>query len=377
MSSFAELLQQGASQAWLYFPSAILLGALHGLEPGHSKTMMAAFIVAIRGTVKQAILLGLAATLSHTAVVWLVAMGGIYLGQNLDAETTEPYFQLASAAIIITIALWMLWRTWRGEQMWRFEEGDEHQHDHHHHDETQRIDTGHGRIELSIFEEGVPPRWRLKTLSGHAWPAAEVSLLTTRPDGLAQQFRFVDRGGYLESVDEIPEPHEFTARLSLGHAGHSHDYDLEFREHSHGHEHDHSELEGLELSLEGYQDAHERAHANDIRKRFSNRNVTTGQIILFGLTGGLIPCPAAITVLLLCLQVKEVALGAVLVLCFSIGLAITLVTVGAAAAIGARQASNRWPWLGAVARRAPYLSSVLIVGVGIYVGFHGWVGLNA
>ena len=186
MSSFAELLQQGASQAWLYFPSAILLGVLHGLEPGHSKTMMAAFIVAIRGTVKQAVLLGLAATLSHTAVVWLVAMAGMYLGQNLDAETTEPYFQLASAAIIITIALWMLWRTWRGEQMWRFEEGGEHQHDHHHHAETPRIDTGHGRIELSIFEEGIPPHWRLKTLSGHVWPAAEVSLLTTRHDGLAQ-----------------------------------------------------------------------------------------------------------------------------------------------------------------------------------------------
>jgi nickel/cobalt exporter len=377
MSNFAELLQQGASQAWLYFPSAILLGALHGLEPGHSKTMMAAFIVAIRGTVKQAVLLGLAATLSHTAVVWLVAMAGMYLGQNLNAETTEPYFQLASAAIIVSIALWMLWRTWRGEQMWRFEEGDEHQHEHHHHDETHRIDTGHGRIELSIFEDGVPPRWRLRTLSGHPWHAAEVSLQTTRADGCMRRFSFAERDGYLESVDEIPEPHEFTARLSLGHAGHSHDYDLEFREHSHGHAHDHSELEGLELSLEGYQDAHERAHANDIRKRFSNRNVTTGQIILFGLTGGLIPCPAAITVLLLCLQVKEVALGAVLVLCFSIGLAITLVSVGAAAAIGARQASNRWPWLGVVARRAPYLSSLLIICVGIYVGVHGWIGLNA
>ncbi len=60
-----------------------------------------------------------------------------------------------------------------------------------------------------------------------------------------------------------------------------------------------------------------RAHANDIRKRFTNREVTTGQIIVFGLTGGLIPCPAAITVLLLCLQVKEVALGGMLVLCFS------------------------------------------------------------
>lgn len=375
MLGFNDLLQSGSAQAWLYFPSAILLGALHGLEPGHSKTMMAAFIVAIRGTVKQAILLGLAATLSHTAVVWLVAMAGMYLGQNLDAETTEPYFQLASAAIIITIALWMLWRTWRGEQMWRFEEDDDHQHEHH--QQTHRIDTGHGRIELSICEDGAPPRWRLNTLSGHAWQTAEVSLLTTRHDGSAQQFRFVDRGNYLESVDEIPKPHEFTARLTLGHADHSPSYDLEFREHSHGHGHDHAELEGLELSLEGYQDAHERSHANDIRKRFSNRNVTTSQIIMFGLTGGLIPCPAAITVLLLCLQVKEVALGAVLVLCFSIGLAITLVTVGAAAAIGARQASNRWPWLGAVARRAPYLSSLLIIGVGIYVGVHGWIGLNA
>jgi nickel/cobalt transporter (NicO) family protein len=58
MTPFAELLQQGAGHAWLFIPSAILLGALHGPEPGpepgHSKTMMAAFIVAIRGTVKHA-----------------------------------------------------------------------------------------------------------------------------------------------------------------------------------------------------------------------------------------------------------------------------------------------------------------------------------
>ena len=57
MTSFADLIQH--SSGWLFVPSAILLGALHGLEPGHSKTMMAAFIVAIRGTVPQAALLGL------------------------------------------------------------------------------------------------------------------------------------------------------------------------------------------------------------------------------------------------------------------------------------------------------------------------------
>ena len=51
LTDFSQALAQGTSHAWLFIPTAILLGALHGLEPGHSKTMMAAFIVAIRGTV--------------------------------------------------------------------------------------------------------------------------------------------------------------------------------------------------------------------------------------------------------------------------------------------------------------------------------------
>lgn len=61
MTSFADLIQQDSAHAWLFIPSAILLSALHGLEPGQSKTMMAAFIVAIRGRIFQAFLLGLAA----------------------------------------------------------------------------------------------------------------------------------------------------------------------------------------------------------------------------------------------------------------------------------------------------------------------------
>ena len=85
MLSFSDLLAQGASHAWLFIPSAILLGALHGLEPGHSKTMMAAFIVAIRGTVDQAVLLGVTATISHTLIVWGIGLGGMYLWQGVDA----------------------------------------------------------------------------------------------------------------------------------------------------------------------------------------------------------------------------------------------------------------------------------------------------
>ncbi len=188
MPSFAELLQQGSGHAWLFIPSAILLGALHGLEPGHSKTMMAAFIVAVRGTVLQAVLLGLAATASHTVVVWGIALSGMYIWQGVDAETFEPYFQLASAAIIIFIALWMFWRTWTDQKRARQASGHDHDHHNHGHSETREIDTGHGLISVEIFEEGVPPRWRIGSVRGHKWVADEVTLETERPDGTRQTF---------------------------------------------------------------------------------------------------------------------------------------------------------------------------------------------
>lgn len=375
MENFSQLIQSG--NAWVFIPSAILLGALHGLEPGHSKTMMAAFIVAVRGTVGQAVMLGLAATISHTAIVWTVAMGGLYFGRNWSAETTEPYFQVASAALIIVIALWMLWRTYREQRRERIETHHDHGHHHDHRDDTHRFDSGHGVVDLQVYEDGVPPRFRLRFEGKPTVPEdLTVGIETERPDGTRQGFVLANKGSFLESVDEVPEPHEFTARLSIAHGGHAHLFDVEFVEHDHGHAPDHAD-HGLDVSDPSFQDAHERAHANDIKRRFATRNVTTGQIIGFGLTGGLIPCPAAITVLLLCLQLKRFALGASLVLCFSIGLAITMVSAGVVAALGVKHASKRFSGFGTFARRAPYASSALIITVGIYVGYQGLQALHA
>ncbi len=264
MGEFSTLLQQG--NGWFFIPSAILLGILHGLEPGHSKTMMAAFIIAIKGTVKQAVMLGLAATLSHTAIVWLIALGGMYLSRAFTAQSVEPWLQLISAIIILSTACWMFWRTWRGEQQWL---AGNHHHNHDHH--------------------------------GHIHPEGATS--------------------------------------------------------------------------KAYQDAHERAHAADIQRRFDGQTVTNGQILLFGLTGGLIPCPAAITVLLICIQLKAFTLGATMVLSFSLGLALTLVTVGVGAAISVQQAAKRWSGFSTLARRAPYFSSILIGLVGVYMGIHGYTGI--
>jgi nickel/cobalt transporter (NicO) family protein len=370
MTGFASLLQQGHS--WLFVPSAVLLGALHGLEPGHSKTMMAAFIVAIRGTLAQAVLLGLAATVSHTAIVWVVALGGLYFGRNWNTAATEPYLQVVSAVVIVAVAAWMLWRTRRhGAEHAAHGHGHDHeQHGRQHHtQESRRVDTGHGVLRLQIFAEGVPPRFRLYPEGGPSWPADQVHIETERADGSRQRFSFHKGGGYLESVQEIPEPHEFIARLRIGHGSHSHDFDLEFV--AGHHRHALPAFEALDLTAPGYQDPHELAHADDIRRRFANRDVTTGQIVVFGLTGGLIPCPASITVLLLCLQMKQLALGATLVLCFGVGLAFTMVSFGAVAALGVRHAARRFRGFGTLARRAPYFSGALILLVGCYIGYQG------
>ena len=127
------------------------------------------------------------------------------------------------------------------------------------------------------------------------------------------------------------------------------------------------------------EDAHAREHAEQIQRRFAGREVTTGQIIMFGLTGGLIPCPASITVLLLCLQLKKIALGATLVLGFSIGLALTMVASGVVAALSIKHlskhvSSGRFSELAA---KAPYFSGVLILLVGLYVGYQGLHALTA
>jgi ABC-type nickel/cobalt efflux system permease component RcnA len=283
MANLADVFRDGAANAWLFAPTAVALGALHGLEPGHSKTMMAAFIVAVRGTVAQAVLLGLAATISHTAIVWIVALAGLYFGSRWNAEASEPYLQIASGFLILAVAAWMARRTWadRREAAHHHHAEDDHAHDDHHHHHDHHHDDGHT------------------------------------------------------------------------------------------HDHVHEELLALEEPL----DAHERAHAQDIERRFANRHVTTGQIVLFGLTGGLIPCPASITVLLLCLQLGRMTLGAALVLCFSIGLALTMIAVGVAAALGVRHASRRWSGFEEIASRAPYVSGALVSLVGLYTLYSGFAAL--
>jgi nickel/cobalt exporter len=273
MPDIAEILRAGGN-GWIYLPAAVLLGALHGLEPGHSKTMMAAYIVAIRGTVGQAVLLGLCAALSHSLVVWAVAMAGLTLGREILTSHFEAWLLIVSGVIVLGIAAWMLWRT--------------------------------------------------------GW--------------------------------------------SLGwfHGRHAHGHDHDHGDHAHGHHH-HAHSHGED------EDAHERAHAEQIARQLaaSGGQVTTAQIALFGITGGLIPCPASITVLLICLQLGQFTLGAATVAAFSLGLAITMVSIGVAAAWGLRHASQRLTLSEGLLRRLPLASAGLVAVLGLLMLVQGAADLAA
>ena len=100
---------------------------------------------------------------------------------------------------------------------------------------------------------------------------------------------------------------------------------------------------------------------------------------MFGLTGGLVPCPASVTILMICLHLKRFSLGAAMVASFSLGLAISLVSVGVIAAwgahhIGSRIGKGRFSDL---ARKMPYFSSGLMALVAVLMGVQAVVQLSA
>ncbi len=276
-----HLIEQGNANPLLILVIALVLGALHGLEPGHSKTMMAAFIIAVRGTVLQAVLLGISAAFSHSIIVWVLGLLALTYGNEMIAEEMEPWFMVASGFIVISIAIWVFWQTWRS----RMARNGDSRHNHEH-----------------------------------------------------------------------PQNHGHDHSHDHSHS-HSHDH------HAHDHSHDHHDY----LS----QDAHAKAHVQDIKKHFSTGQASKGQIIWFGLTGGLIPCPAAVTVLILCLHLQRFWLGVGLVGAFSIGLALTLIAVGVLAAWGVAVTAKKSSRFQALFNKAPYISAILIALLGVIMLISG------
>ncbi|MHB1799639.1 MAG: hypothetical protein ACYCUI_15295 [Vulcanimicrobiaceae bacterium] len=240
----------------LFVAAVAMVGVLHTIVPDHwvpiallarqrgwsrGETARAAFQAGV-GHVGTTLLLGL--------IVWLA-------GVAVAARFGHIVDMLASLALIgfggwIAIAAWRELHAGRGHghshggghptgHVFSFL-GGEHAHgasDPVHGPEQQRFDTGRGALLISIFEDGVPPRFRV------TGPEADfIRLETVRPGNVRQVFGFANRGGYWESLEEIPEPHDFQVTITFNDGGHERTYSTQFVEHAHardeaGHHHDH------------------------------------------------------------------------------------------------------------------------------------------
>lgn len=303
------------SLSYVYLPSAVVLGALHALEPGHAKTLTAAYLIGIRGTKWDAIVLGLSVAITHSIVVILLSVKGVLIGRETFTDHALYWLQIVSGLVVVGLGSWMLVRRLRhGRSFGQATQGApvEHTHDHDDHDHGHQHQHGH---------------------EGH---------------------------DHANSHDH-EHPHDHGHSHDHGHPhdhGHSH-------QHGQGHEHPHDLAHVLDHS-ELSDDEHARAHAADLPD-YARRGErpTLGQIIAFGAAGGMIPCPASVTVMLLALSVSQAGMGLLLVLGFSAGLAITLVLVGLAVVAGLSKLSStgRFAW---VTRQAPAISAGMVILSGLF-----------
>lgn len=236
------------ASGWLLVGAVAAVGILHTIVPDHWVPIT--LIARQRGwsrneTARAAFIAGVGHVVSTLAIALVVWFAGVAVATRFG-----QWVEIIASLALMGFGGWIALGAWRD-----LREGDGHGHGHghgHSHDlshldvpgsihgpELQKIETEHGAVELSIFEAGVPPRFRLTGTFGDS-----TIVETRREDGSRQDFTFTHHGDYWESVEEIPEPHQFAVTLVMDHDGHAHSYPAQFTEHEHGHtghEHPHAQ----------------------------------------------------------------------------------------------------------------------------------------
>jgi ABC-type nickel/cobalt efflux system permease component RcnA len=113
---------------------AVGLGAAHALAPGHGKTVMAAYLVGLRGTLGQAATIGATVTVTHTAGVLVL---GLVLSsfRAVASERVYPWLGLGSGLLLAAVGVGLLVRARGGHHHHpHLHDHDHHHHHHHHHD---------------------------------------------------------------------------------------------------------------------------------------------------------------------------------------------------------------------------------------------------
>ena len=304
---------------------SLFLGAAHGLEPGHGKTIVAAYLVGARGTVGNALFLGGVVALTHTSSVILLGLVALFASQYILPEQIFPWLGTASGLLIMGLGTWLLVNHLRGRGP-----GHSHPHGEHLHE--------HGHEEKHLHEHG------------HSHSHGEHLY------GHSHEEEHLHEYVYSHSHEE-EHLHEHVHSHFHGEHHHEHSHSHE-EEHHHGHGHSHEE------EHHGYHDhSHgEHHHGHDHSHETPNK-VTLGSLLTLGISGGIVPCTGALVILLLAVALHRVAFGLLLLVAFSVGLAAILIAIGVLI-VKARPLVERFSGDGRWIQRLPIASAVVIIVVG-------------
>lgn len=282
----------------IYYLTAILLGGFHALEPGHGKTVVAAYLIGSKGKRIDAVLLGIVVTLTHTFSVILLAIAAKLASTRitLTEESLHGYLGIVAGLLILAVGIWMLVGRIRGKEPFHFHSHD-HSHSHHH--------------------------------EGHDVAAHE---------GLHTHSH--------EHEDDIPHDHSHEHSHDHNHT-HTHD-----SLHGHVHTHDHSRDEDNELG--------HNPQSVDVRR---GKKLGYWQLFLLGVSGGLVPCPAAIAILLAAVGSGRLGEGLTYILMFSLGLAAVLIAIGIIV-VSAGNLASRFLDAKRFARKIAIASAAIITLIG-------------
>ncbi len=304
---FAGVFSQAASGKGvllLLLLAAFGWGAVHALSPGHGKAMVAAYLVGSRGTPRHAVALGLTVTVTHTIGVFALGAVTLVLSQYVLPDQLFPWLNLASGLLVLVIGGSVL----RSRLRWR----------------------RRGTVAVTSPEEAA----RLDA------PALTLAHVHVHEHVLAQAHAH-------DGTDSHAHHHD-----------HDHDHD-----HDHAGDHDHHAHDH-----HAHGDPHTHTHGGRAHSHAIPDRITTRGLVVMGMSAGLIPCPSALVVLLGAIAQHQVALGLLLILAFSAGLAGTLSGLGLAV-VWTRGFAGRVNFASPLVAALPAASALVIVGVGLLLTF--------
>jgi ABC-type nickel/cobalt efflux system permease component RcnA/hydrogenase/urease accessory protein HupE len=324
--------------------AAMVWGAGHALTPGHGKAIVGAYLIGARSTPWHAVYLGLTVTLTHTLGVFALGLIALFASQYVLPEQLYPWLGVLSGLIVVGMGLYML-RQRFGPLIAR---SIANRRDHHNHGHSHGHTGGHSHDH------------------GHSHHAeGDHHPHTHDHDGLQGHSHHHDHhhDGYSHLHTEDHSHDHRHSRHAEAHSHHHHHVHHHHGLGDHRHHHDHHHHGHSHLHTSGHSHDHGHGHSH-LPPGADGSPVTWRSLLLLGVSGGLLPCPSALVLLLAAISMNRVAFGMALVVAFSFGLAAVLTVVGLLFVKGSAVV-QRVPRFTMWQRYLPVASAVIITVLGI------------